>query len=169
MAVRRCEIESPVGTLTLFADEHGLSRILFEGEVLDDTGAEVTEVVDAPDDPVLTEAVRQLEEYFAGSRDHFELPLHLEGNNFEREAWRALAAIPYGETISYGDQAAYIGRPGAFRAVGGANGRNPLPIVLPCHRVVGADGSLVGFGGGLAVKQWLLDHERGVPQLPFES
>ena len=167
MGVRRREVESPVGTLTLYADAQGLRRILFADEALDDADLLDQEIVDAPDDPMLAEAARQLDEYFDGRRDHFELPLHLEGNNFEREAWRALAAIPYGTTISYGEQAAYIGRPGAFRAVGGANGRNPLPIVLPCHRVVGADGSLVGFGGGLAVKQWLLDHERGVPQLPF--
>lgn len=127
--------------------------------------------VEAPEqDPVLDEAARQLEEYFAGSRQAFDLPLDLrasETSEFERDTWLALATIPYGETISYATQADRIGRTGAFRAVGATNGRNPLPIVLPCHRVIGADGSLVGFGGGLALKRALLDLESGVQQLPL--
>lgn len=165
MSARRLTIESPVGRLILIADDQGLIRILFANEGLDDLGMTDDDVPEAPDDPVLAVTARQLGEYFAGERRTFELPLHLEGNNFEREAWRALASIPYGETVSYADQAEFIGRPGAFRAVGGANGRNPIPIVLPCHRVVGADGSLVGFGGGLVIKQWLIDHEAGVQHL----
>lgn len=165
MSARRLTIESPVGRLILIADDQGLIRILFANEGLADIGMADDDVPESPDDPVLAVTATQLGEYFAGERHTFELPLHLEGNNFEREAWRALASIPYGETVSYADQAEFIGRPGAFRAVGGANGRNPIPIVLPCHRVVGADGSLVGFGGGLAIKQWLIDHEAGVQHL----
>ena len=90
------------------------------------------------------------------------MPLDLRGTEFQVAAWRALADIPYGHTASYGQQAASIGRPKAVRAIGGANGRNPVAIVLPCHRIVGADGSLTGFGGGIAVKKWLLDHEQAV-------
>jgi methylated-DNA-[protein]-cysteine S-methyltransferase len=114
---------------------------------------------------VLAAAARQLEEYFAGERTAFELPLDLEGTRFQRAAWLALAEIPYGETVSYGEQARRLGRPHAVRAVGAANGRNPVPIVLPCHRVVGSDGSLTGFGGGLDVKRALLDHEAGLRPL----
>lgn len=166
MARRRLTIDSPIGSLTLLADDDGLTGILFENEDRGELHFDLDEVPEKPDDPVLVKTAEQLAEYFAGDRRSFELPLHLEGNNFEREAWRALATIPYGQTISYGSQAEYIGRPGAFRAVGGANGRNPIPIVLPCHRVVGADGSLTGFGGGLDVKQWLLDLEHGIQHLP---
>lgn len=167
MRLRRLTIDSPIGALTLVADNNGLTRIAFANEDLSESGVALDEIPEDADDPVLALTAQQLGEYFSGERTSFELPLHLEGTNFEREAWRALATIPYGETISYGDQAEYIGRPGAFRAVGTANGHNPIPIVLPCHRVVGADGSLVGFGGGLDVKQWLLDLERGVQHLPF--
>ncbi len=167
MSPRSLRIESPIGVLTLVADDDGLTNILFANSSLAQIGLTEQDAPETPDDPVLEATARQLSEYFAGSRTSFELPLHLEGNNFEREAWRALATIPYGETISYARQAELIGRPGAFRAVGGADGRNPIPIVLPCHRVVGADGSLTGFGGGLGVKQWLLDLERGAQRLPF--
>jgi methylated-DNA-[protein]-cysteine S-methyltransferase len=108
---------------------------------------------------LLEEAARQLRAYFAGELRRFDVPLDLAGTEFQVAAWRALADIPYGTTISYGEQARRLGRPRAVRAVGAANGRNPLPIVLPCHRLVGADGSLVGFGGGLARKRLLLEHE----------
>ena len=167
MSPRSLRIESPIGILTLVADDQGLTNILFANASLTQIGLTEVSAPETPDDPVLEATAQQLGEYFAGSRTSFELPLHLEGNNFEREAWRALATIPYGETISYARQAELIGRPGAYRAVGGADGRNPIPVVLPCHRVVGADGSLTGFGGGLDVKQWLLDHERGAQRLPF--
>ena len=151
MSLRRLTIESPIGTLTLLADDKGLTQILFANQDLDSMGLTSDEIPEAPDDPVLITTADQLGEYFSGERATFELPLHLEGTNFEREAWRALATIPYGETTSYAHQAEVIGRPAATRAVGGANGRNPIPIVLPCHRVVGSDGSLTGFGGGLAI------------------
>jgi methylated-DNA-[protein]-cysteine S-methyltransferase len=111
---------------------------------------------------VLDEASRQLDAYFGGGLRRFDLPLDLQGTAFQVQAWRALADIPYGGTVSYGEQARRLGRPTAARAVGAANGRNPVPIVLPCHRVVGADRSLVGFGGGLDRKAWLLEHEATV-------
>jgi len=105
-------------------------------------------------------ATLQLEEYFAGKRRHFELALRPEGTRFQLEVWNALRQIPYGETISYKELAERVGNPAGTRAVGAANGRNPLPIVVPCHRVIGSDGSLTGFGGGLATKKWLLELER---------
>jgi methylated-DNA-[protein]-cysteine S-methyltransferase len=109
---------------------------------------------------VLWAAAAQLDEYFAKTRRVFELALDLRGTPFQVRAWNALAEVPYGTTVTYGEQARRLGVPRATRAIGGANGSNPLPIVLPCHRVVGADGSLTGYGGGLDVKRWLLTHER---------
>jgi methylated-DNA-[protein]-cysteine S-methyltransferase len=114
---------------------------------------------------VLQATTAQLGEYFNGSRTSFDLPLHVEGNDFEVDVWFAMRSIPYGQTITYGKQSDISGHPGAFQAVGAANGRNPLPIVLPCHRVIGSDGSLVGFGGGLDTKRFLLDMESGVQRL----
>jgi methylated-DNA-[protein]-cysteine S-methyltransferase len=117
-------------------------------------------VHDDSEHPVVASALKQLREYFAGDRTSFDLPLDLQGTEFQVDAWNALARIPFGSTVSYAQQAASIGRPKATRAIGSANGRNPIVIVLPCHRVVGADGSLTGFGGGLHVKSWLLDLEK---------
>ena len=111
---------------------------------------------------MLADAARQLADYFAGTRRAFDLPLAPRGTGFQQVVWRALLAIPYGETCSYGELARAIGRPAASRAVGAANGRNPIAIVIPCHRVIGADGSMTGYGGGLPTKKWLLAHE-GVP------
>jgi methylated-DNA-[protein]-cysteine S-methyltransferase len=110
---------------------------------------------------VLARAAAQLAEYFAGTRRTFDLPLAPRGTGFQRIVWHALAKIPYGETRSYGELARAIGRPAASRAVGAANGKNPLSIVVPCHRVVGASGELTGYAGGVATKRWLLDHEAG--------
>ncbi|HUJ91063.1 MAG TPA: methylated-DNA--[protein]-cysteine S-methyltransferase [Gaiellaceae bacterium] len=141
-------VDTPVGRLGLVASERGLRRVLWPGE----PGA-------GGDEAVLAAAAEQLREYFAGSRRAFDLPLDLEGTAFQRRAWLALAEIPYGETRSYGEQARRLGAPRAARAVGAANGANPVPIVLPCHRLVGADGSLTGFGGGLDVKRRLLELE----------
>jgi methylated-DNA-[protein]-cysteine S-methyltransferase len=112
------------------------------------------------DDDALAEARRQLEEYFAGTRTTFDLPLELEGTPFQVMVWSALRDIPFGETISYGELARRVARPGASRAVGAANGRNPISIVIPCHRVIGADGRLTGYGWGHERKAWLLQHER---------
>lgn len=149
------ELPTPIGQLLLVADARGLRQVWFE------TGRHRK----APDPDWTRDAARlafarvQLEEYFAGERRTFELPLHPLGTPFQRDVWQALAAIPYGATVSYGEMAQRIGQPNAVRAVGAANGRNPLPIVLPCHRVIGSDGSLTGFGGGLPTKRYLLAFE----------
>jgi methylated-DNA-[protein]-cysteine S-methyltransferase len=116
------------------------------------------------DHPLLRETARQLAEYFAGARRVFDLPLAPRGTAFQCDVWTTLATIPFGETISYAQLASRVGKPTAVRAVGAANGRNPLPIVLPCHRVIGADGSLTGFGGGLPTKQFLLQLEGALPR-----
>ena len=151
-------VQTPVGSLTLVGGDAGLAAILWEGDRPDrvrlDRGPE------APDHPVLVEAERQLGEYFAGSRTAFTVALDLgTGTPFQQQVWRALRTIPYGETRTYGQIAAQIGRASAVRAVGAANGKNPLSIVAPCHRVIGSTGKLTGFAGGLAVKQILLDLE----------
>ena len=145
-------MDSPVGPLVLAGDETALTLIGFT------TGPKASSI--DPDwvcEPTAFEAVRtQLKEYFAGQRQVFDLTLRPEGTEFQRAVWQALTRIPYGETCSYGEIATAIGRPKAVRAVGAANGRNPLPIVVPCHRVIGSNGSLTGFGGGLENKEWLL-------------
>ncbi len=161
MTLRQRQIDSPIGVLTLVASDRGVTRIMFENE--DPPAAEA--LIDH-NDPVLAAAATQLAEYFTGTRQEFDLPLDLDGTEFQKQAWLALADVPYGETTSYGAQAEAIGRPGAFRAVGAANGRNPIPIVLPCHRIVGADGSLTGFSGGLDIKARLLAHEQDQQTLP---
>ena len=129
-----------------------------------DPSAEVrdAEIVDVADHAVLQQAADELGEYFAGTRVDFDVPLDPRGTAFQLAAWSALRTIPYGETVSYGEQAKRLGDPGKARAVGAANGRNPLPIIVPCHRVVGANGHLTGFGGGIETKAWLLDHEQAV-------
>jgi methylated-DNA-[protein]-cysteine S-methyltransferase len=143
-------VDSPIGPLGLIASDAGLRAVLFDGDRIRAEGRS----------SVLTQAVRQLEAYFDGELLTFDLPLELEGTDFQRRCWLALGSIPYGQTVSYGEQARRLGLGSdAARAVGAANGRNPLPIVLPCHRVIGADGSLTGFGGGLHVKRFLLEHE----------
>jgi methylated-DNA-[protein]-cysteine S-methyltransferase len=143
-------VNSPIGPLGLIASEAGLQSVLFDGRTIRPEGSS----------PVLDEAARQLEAYFDGDLVTFDLPLELHGTEFNRRCWLALGSIPYGQTVSYGEQARRLGLGNdAARAVGAANGRNPLPIVLPCHRVIGADGSLTGFGGGLHVKRFLLEHE----------
>ena len=150
---------TPVGELTLVAAEPGLLAILWPGP--DRKGLQLPgHQIEDPDHPVLAATAYQLVEYFLGERTMFDLPLAPTGTPFQLQAWQALREIPYGETRSYREQAARIGRPTASRAVGAANGRNPLPIVVPCHRVVGATGTLTGFAGGLDTKRWLLDHER---------
>lgn len=147
-------VESPVGTLRLVASERGLAAILWPDD--DPARVRVGEPREVPEHSVLLEAERQLAQYFAGTRRTFSLPLDFAGTEFQRGVWAALLTIPYGETRSYGDIARQIGRPKAVRAVGAANGRNPLSIVAPCHRVVGANGKLTGFAGGLATKAFLL-------------
>jgi methylated-DNA-[protein]-cysteine S-methyltransferase len=149
---RYTQVATPVGTLTLVASDTGLRHILWPGEKPPDGAA-------AARDPLLARAVAQLNAYFSGELRAFDLPLDLSGTEFQLTAWRGLALIPYGTTVSYATQAVRIGHSGAARAVGAANGRNPVPIVLACHRVVGARGHLTGFGGGIAVKRALIDHE----------
>ena len=154
---RTCE--APFGVVTVIGSNFGIRFVMFSNDAhpkpLEKLHISDTDIHDSVNDAVI-----QLDEYFAGSRRDFELPLDLQGTEFQVAAWNALAEIPYGRTASYGQQAASIGRPKAVRAIGGANGRNPVAIVLPCHRIVGADGSLTGFGGGIEVKKWLLDHEQ---------
>jgi methylated-DNA-[protein]-cysteine S-methyltransferase len=149
---------SPIGPLTLVATSDAIVGIRF-GE--DDVGMNSVSAA-VGDHPVLDAAARQLREYFAGERTEFDLPLAPAGTEFQRMAWTALRSIPFGETISYGEQARRLGDKNKSRAVGAANGKNPIPIVVPCHRVVGANGHLTGFAGGIDVKAWLLDHELAV-------
>ena len=139
-------IQSPVGPLTLTGTEEALTRIAF---------GDRREGADVPS-PMLTQAARELEEYFAGKRREFTVPLAPEGTEFQRKVWAALRGIPYGTTASYKDIAVRIGKPGAAIAVGQANSRNPIPVIIPCHRVIGANGKLVGYTGGMHIKEALL-------------
>jgi methylated-DNA-[protein]-cysteine S-methyltransferase len=152
---------SPVGELTLLASDAGLRAILWPGEPPADV-PELDDAVENEGHPVLVAAREQLAQYFAGERRTFDLPIDLRGTPFQVKAWRYLATIPYGETRTYGEQARALGDPNRARAAGAANGKNPVSIVLPCHRVIGANGSLTGFGGGLPVKRALLDFEAAV-------
>ncbi len=152
-------VESPIGTLRIFAADEGLRAVLWPQN--DEKRLKLeSEPDERADHPVLVRAERQLAEYFAGQRHAFDVPLDPVGTPFQRSAWLELREIPYGETRTYGEQAAAIGRPRAPRAVGAANGRNPLSIFVPCHRVIGADGSLTGFAGGLETKRFLLALEQ---------
>ncbi len=157
------QLDSPIGRLRLVATDQGLSHLLFDQQVGEDLESDGDEV-EADDHPVLAAATAQLAEYFAGRRQEFDIPLDLTGTEFQRAAWSALANVPFGETRSYRQQAEAIGRPKAVRAIGAANGKNPVPIVLPCHRIVGSDGSLTGYGGGLPIKEYLLNHEQAQSQ-----
>lgn len=177
--LRRRTMSTPIGPLGLVAGPAGLRAVLWPGE----DGTRVGRAVESwavPDssntsgspadestavaraETHLDRAEVQLAEYFAGTRRTFDLDLDPAGTEFQLRAWTALRAIPYGQTISYGEQAAGMGEMRAARAVGAANGRNPLSIVVPCHRVIAASGALTGFAGGLGTKAWLLDHERAV-------
>jgi methylated-DNA-[protein]-cysteine S-methyltransferase len=147
-------IESPVGPLLLVARDGALAQLWMTPFPVPEGGRPAD-----GDAAVLDAAERQLAEYFGGRRTAFDLPLTLEGTAFQRRVWDELLAIPFGERISYGELARRVGRPGSARAVGLANGRNPASIIVPCHRVVGSDGTLTGYGGGLDRKAWLLDHE----------
>lgn len=153
---------SPLGTIRLCGTERGLTGLYMEAHR--HGPAETAHNGWRRDDARFPEAIAQLNEYFAGGRQTFTIPLDREslgGTAFQREVWRTLETIRYGETISYGELAKRLGQPAAVRAVGLANGRNPLSIIVPCHRIVGANGTLTGYGGGLARKRWLLDLEQG--------
>lgn len=150
-------IDSPYGPLTLVATDGALSGIY----MTDQRHRPAQDTFGERDDRPFGETEDQLEAYFKGELKEFTLELHLDGTPFQRSVWQQLLRIPYGETRTYGDLADALGNPGASRAVGLANGKNPISIVVPCHRVVGSDGSLTGYGGGLERKQRLLDFERG--------
>lgn len=147
-------VASPVGELTLVASDKGLAAILWEND--DPDRVRLAPRSEDRAHPVLREAERQLGEYFAGTREAFDLPLDFHGTDFQKRVWQQLLAIPFGETRSYGEIARALGKPTASRAVGAANGKNPISIVAPCHRVIGSGGALTGFAGGLEAKQRLL-------------
>jgi methylated-DNA-[protein]-cysteine S-methyltransferase len=149
-------IESPVGPLLLVADDAGLCQILF----INGRHPAHPELSWRQDRAPHTDTIRQLQAYFAGELENFDLQLAPEGTPFQLDVWRRLCDIPYGKTISYGELAGLMGNPNACRAVGLANGSNPIPIVIPCHRVIGSNGKLTGYGGGLPIKEKLLALER---------
>ncbi len=155
-AIRYGHADTPLGAVRLSRDDVGLTGLAFTDRSRGGRPGPTWRRDEASLEPVR----RQLREYFEGERTQFELELHLLGSPFQVAVWSALRAIPFGESTSYGMIATRIGRPTAVRAVGAANGRNPVAIVVPCHRVIGADGTLTGYGGGLDRKAWLLDHER---------
>ena len=160
--MRSSTLPTPIGELVLTADPDGaLTRLYLPNRPPDTSGWE-------RDDALLEPARRQLAEYFAGERTEFDVPLRPTGAPFQLQVWAALLKIPYGETASYGEIAREIGHPTAFRAVGAANGQNPIAIIVPCHRVIGSNGSLTGYGGGLERKRWLLEHEGAMPR-PSEA
>jgi methylated-DNA-[protein]-cysteine S-methyltransferase len=149
------EMKTPVGKLTLVEKDGALAGCYLETYTPPEAERRAT--------PLLERAKQQLDEYFAGKRDDFDLPLELAGTDFQRAVWKALTKIPFGQTRSYADIAKAIGKPSAVRAVGAANGANPVAVIVPCHRVIGSDGSLTGYGGGLPRKKWLLAHENRLP------
>ena len=160
---RYMQVPSPIGTLLLTGNGRALTGV----HMFPHPPGLTTDAMEDPGDRLLAEAAAQLDAYFRGMLRAFSLPLAPQGTAFQRRVWEALGTIPYGETRSYGAIASAIGSPGASRAVGLANGRNPIAVITPCHRVIGADGSLTGYGGGLARKRWLLDLEAGHPPLPL--
>ncbi|MGJ8698325.1 MAG: methylated-DNA--[protein]-cysteine S-methyltransferase [Verrucomicrobiaceae bacterium] len=147
-------MKSPVGPLVLLASRKGLSGLYFGHRI-----ERSTLPPEEPSNRILKKAARQLEEFFSGVRREFDLPLDAKGSEFQRDVWKQLSMIPFGETLSYGELADRMGNPKAVRAVGTANGANPISIIVPCHRVIGKDGRLVGFGGGVDLKLKLLQHE----------
>jgi len=149
-------LDSPIGALLLVADDQGLRRVDFPRN----NRPAKPDAVWTEDRAPLKDTVRQLELYFAGRLEDFDLPLAPQGTPFQQTVWQRLCDIPYGETISYGELARRIGNPNASRAVGLANGSNPIPIIIPCHRVIGSNGKLTGYGGGLPIKEKLLALER---------
>ncbi len=158
-------IKSPVGQLTLIASDKGLMAVLWENEDPKRVGIDKGEQRD--DFPLLLEAAQQLREYFDGGRTIFDLPLHFHGTDFQQQVWQALLTIPYGETRSYLQIAQQIGNEKSVRAVGAANGKNPISIIAPCHRVIGASSKLTGFAGGLQAKAFLLQLESPNVQADF--
>ena len=149
-----CSINSPIGALSIYGDAMGISEVVFrESEI---TSEQI------PDS--LKDAVSQLSEYFEGKRNHFNLQLNPKGTDFQKKVWQQLQEIPFGKTTSYQAMANLLGDPKVIRAAASANGKNPIAIIIPCHRVIGSDGSLTGYAGGLHRKKWLLQHENPVKQ-----
>jgi methylated-DNA-[protein]-cysteine S-methyltransferase len=163
MALAYKTIPSPVGELKLVASDRGLVAILWEND--DPKRVKLAQLTSDATHPILVKAERQLNDYFAGTRTQFDIPLDFQGTEFQKRVWGELLKIPYGETRSYGDLAKKVGNPKASRAVGAANGKNPLSIVTPCHRAIGANGSLTGFAGGLTAKKFLLDLEQNAESI----
>lgn len=155
-------MDSPVGALKLVAHDHALVAVMWDNE--DHKRVRLAELIQDHQHPMLIRVKKQLEQYFAGQRQQFDLPLDFQGTDFQQQVWQTLLTIPYGETRSYKDIALQIGNEKAVRAVGAANGRNPISIIAPCHRVIGSSGALVGFAGGLDKKQILLSLEQS--QIP---
>jgi methylated-DNA-[protein]-cysteine S-methyltransferase len=162
MSAQHAIVESPIGPITLVSADGSLTGLYMEVAGHPPKEERLGQRVDVADDDVLVKAASQLESYFAGELTDFDLPVQLEGTGFQRTVWQSLRDIPYGQTISYGELARRIGQPSASRAVGLANGRNPVSIVVPCHRVVGANGSMTGYGGGIDRKVYLLGLEQRV-------
>ena len=158
--LRHATVATDLGDFTLVADDAALTAVHFPG-VAPPADGSWGEATDLPAHPILAAAATQLTEFLAGTRREFDLPLRPAGTQFQQDAWAALLDIPYGQTRTYRDQAAAIGRPSAVRAVGAANGRNPIPLVIPCHRVIGSGGALTGYAGGTDLKSRLLDLESG--------
>ena len=157
MALTYRTVSTPLGDLTAVADDAGLTQVILAG----DDGSVLTEATEGG--PIVDAATQQLAEYFAGERMAFDVPLAPQGTEFQQTVWTALGDVPFGTTATYGEIARAIGQLTATRAVGAANGRNPIPIIIPCHRVIGASGELTGYsgGGGIETKRRLLDHESG--------
>ena len=157
MALTYRTVSTPLGDITAVADEDGLTHVILAG----DDGSVLADASEGG--PVVDAAAQQLAEWFAGERMSFDVPLAPQGTEFQQTVWKALCDVPFGATATYGDIAKSIGQPTATRAVGAANGRNPIPIIIPCHRVIGARGELTGYsgGGGVDTKRRLLDHESG--------
>jgi methylated-DNA-[protein]-cysteine S-methyltransferase len=153
-------MQSPVGKLKLVSTDNRLTAILWEDD--DPKRVPLRDLIESPEHLILQQTERQLKEYFAGTRTAFDLDLEFVGTDFGKKVWSALLTIPFGETRSYAEIASAIGNPGAARAVGAANGRNPISIVAPCHRVIASTGDLTGFAGGLDAKRFLLSHEKEV-------
>ena len=151
---------SPIGPLLLEADSQGLCRCSWADDTSQMQMPHLASVNDTTTAVIMADTKRQLDEYFAGSRSRFQLPLHITGTTFQKQVWQALAAIPYGTTRAYGEVARAIGRPTASRAVAGACHANPVAVIIPCHRVIGANGKPVGYAGGVARKLYLIENER---------
>lgn len=155
------KVESPVGNLWLIASKAGLHALVWDKDIKDNKyKTAMKALTESKSHPMISKVIKQLQEYFSGKRKDFDIPLAPSGTDFQMKAWKQLSRIPYGTTINYAEQAKRLGDPNASRAVGTANGRNPISIIVPCHRVIAKNGSLSGFGGGISNKKFLLELEQ---------